>query len=268
MAIKLYLIGCPMREQDGYHIFARYYDALTANVDYAGRAAYFSDLIRKHAPNLMGGLLLDLACGTGSLSFCLAELGFDVVGADASAEMLSEAMRKRGENGQEILFLCQSMCALDLYGTVDVTVCALDSLNHLADTKSLEDAFARVALFTNPGGLFLFDVNTVYKHREILANHTFVYEAQDVFCTWQNHWHPADDRINILLDFFAEQPDGGYIRYTEQFSERIFSHEILCRCLRDNGFALLAVYGDDTVCAPHAATQREIYVAQKIGLHV
>ena len=257
-----------MNGQDGYHVFARFYDALTQNVNYAGRSTYFSDLIRRHAPHAAEGLLLDLACGTGSLSFLFEEMGFDVVGVDASAEMLAEAVRKRGENGSNILFLCQTMCALDLYGTVDVTVCALDSLNHLPDTASLQETFARVSLFTNLGGLFLFDANTAYKHREILADQTFVYDLPELFCVWQNAWHPENDRIDILLDFFVEQNRGGYMRYAEQFSERIFSREMIGDALRKNGFALLAVYGDDSFSAPHAATQREVYVAQKIGAPV
>lgn len=251
----------------GYGAFARYYDALTQNVDYAGRAAYFDALVGRFAPGLRGGLLLDLACGTGSLSLELAALGYEVIGADASAEMLAAAMGKAAEAGRDILFLRQSMTRLDLYGTVDVTVCALDSLNHLPGERALAAAIGKVSLFTNPGGLFLFDVNSAYKHREVLADNAYIYEREGVFCAWQNSYNTADGRVDITLDFFEEQPDGGYRRSAERFSERLYSRELLEDTLRQHGFELLAVLGDDCFDPPGEQTQRLIYVARhaKIG---
>ena len=162
-----------------YQAFASYYDRLIGNeVDYRARARYFDALIRRYADTPEQNLLLDLACGTGSLSVELSAIGYDVIGVDASAEMLAEAAAKgRGK----ILFLCQAFDTLDLYGTVGAVVCALDSLNHITDAAALEAAFARVALFTAPGGVFVFDVNTPYKHREILADNTFVYDLGDLF---------------------------------------------------------------------------------------
>lgn len=249
----------------GYGAFARYYDALTENIDYRGRAAYFDALARRHAPGLRGGLLLDLACGTGNLSFALADLGYEVIGVDASAEMLAEASRKAAEyRGKPVLFLRQSMTRLDLYGTVDITVCALDSLNHLPGERALAAAFGKVALFTAPGGLFLFDVNTAYKHREVLADNVYVYEPEGLFCVWRNACDPADGRVEIALDFFEEQSTGGYLRSAERFTERLFSHATLERLLAEKGFALQAVYGDDSFDPPGEKTQRAVYVASRL----
>lgn len=253
-----------MSREGGYSTFARYYDALTANVDYRARAAYFVSLISRYG-GTGDGILLDLACGTGSLSLELAALGYEVIGADASAEMLSAAMRKAAETPHRVLFLHQDMASLDLYGTVDYTVCALDSLNHLPDEAALNAAIGRISLFTNPGGLFLFDVNTAYKHREVLADNTYVYDLDEVFCVWRNEYRPGDGGVDILLDFFERQPDGAYIRGEERFTERFFSDEAVRSALEGNGFALKAVYGDDGFNRPTDITQRILYVAYKIN---
>lgn len=248
---------------NGYGVFARYYDALTQNVDYSRRAEYFDTLIRRYSVLGEKGLLLDLACGTGSLSLELAARGYEVIGADASAEMLSVAMQKAAESPNRALFLHQAMDKLDLYGTVQTTVCALDSLNHLAGEEELAAVFAKVSLFTEPGGLFLFDVNTAYKHREILANNAYIFDLEGLFCSWQNAYHPQHHRVEICLDFFEKSPRGAYTRSSETFSERIFSPELLEALLAEQGFALLAVYSDDSLHPPGETTQRLVYVAQK-----
>ncbi len=244
-----------------YTAFAQYYDQLTANIDYAARAAFFAGLIRRHYHK--AELLLDLACGTGSLSLELAALGFDVIGADASREMLSVALQKVGDSPHSILFLCQSMQALDLYGTVDAVVCALDSLNHLPDDTALGRALDRVALFLNPGGVFVFDVNTAYKHRQILANNTFVYDLEDIYCVWQNTLTQPMDVVEIALDFFEKQENGLYSRSSTCFRERIFPPAVLEDMLRQRGFDILDVYGDDGLDSPQDYTQRLIYVTRK-----
>lgn len=247
----------------GYGEFARYYDTLTYNVNYKARAAYFDELVRRHGEHLRGGLLLDLACGTGSLSLAFAGLGYEVIGVDASAEMLSEAMRKTAEAECRLLLLHQSMQELDLYGTVGVTVCALDSLNHLHDEAAVAAVFSRVSLFTEPGGLFLFDVNTAYKHREVLADNAYIYERGDVFCCWQNTWNPGDGSVDIALDFFIRDTDKRYRRSRERFTEHLYARDTLERLLREHGMEPVACYGDDRFDEPGKATQREIYVARK-----
>jgi SAM-dependent methyltransferase len=247
----------------GYGPFARYYDALTANVDYARRAGYFDTLIKRYLGRACG-LLLDLACGTGSLSIELAGRGYDVIGADASAEMLSVAMSKSYDAERRVLFLHQSMEELDLYGTIDAAVCALDSLNHLPDEAAFERAVGRVALFLAPGGVFLFDVNTAYKHREILADNAYLYDLDEVFCAWQNSYRAAHNRVDITLDFFEPQGKDCYRRSTERFSERIFDHETVCAALLNHGLELVTVLGDDSPDPPGADAQRVVYVGRKI----
>lgn len=250
----------------GYSVFAQYYDKLTQNVNYKKRAAYFDKIVDIHAPELHGGILLDLACGTGSLSFELASLGYDVIGVDGSGEMLSVAMQKTAEYGNSPLFLNQTMQRLDLYGTVDITVCALDSLNHLPDEKAFAKAVERVALFTNDDGLFIFDVNTAYKHREILADNAYVYQPDELFCVWQNSYDKSSGDVLIELDFFLKEKSGLYKRNSESFTERIFTHEQITNVLSANGFEIVAVYGDDSFEPVNDTTQRIIYTAKKLKL--
>lgn len=243
-----------------YTAFAAFYDSLTQNVDYKKRAAYIAELLARagHAP----GLTLDLACGTGSLTVELCKLGFDIFGADASGDMLSVAQQKACEQGLDILFLRQKMQELDLYGTIDTCVCTLDSLNHLTAKSDLQKAFEKVSLFMNPGGVFLFDVNTVYKHREILGCNTFIYDTADVYCVWQNTLDRDRDTVHITLDFF-EREGTLYRRSGESFSERAYSHGELCVMLAAAGFELVSVYRELSFDAPKEDSQRNVYLVRK-----
>lgn len=242
----------------GYDVFARYYDALTANVDYAARAAYLKALLERlgHAP----GLMLDLACGTGSLTLALHRLGFDVYGVDGSAAMLSEAKDKAYDQEADVLFLCQKMQRLDLYGTVDTVFCALDSINHLSGPEQVLETFKRVAFFLNDDGWFIFDVNTPFKHEKVLADNTFVYDLPNIYCVWQNTYNPQDGSVAIELDFFERQGKL-YARSSERFSERAYSAEKLTALLREAGFDRVEVFGDMRFDAPAPDEQRMIFAA-------
>ena len=243
-----------------YGIFAEFYDELTLNVGYNRRAAYLAVLLAKFGHN--AGLTLDLACGTGSLTLELAKLGIDVYGADASEEMLSIAQEKAYEAGIDVLFLCQKMQELDLYGTIDTCVCSLDSINHLTDIDDVRKTFGRVSMFMNKGGLFVFDVNTVYKHSEILSNNTFVYDTDNVYCVWQNSIK-ENNTVQIDLTFFVSNGEG-YRRCDESFCERAYTIDELTRLLNEAGFEVQAVYGDMGFNKPSEKEQRVIFVAKKM----
>lgn len=244
----------------GYGCFARFYDLLTDNVDYKARAERAAVLIRRELPE--ASLVLDLACGTGSMTVELAALGFDMIGVDASEEMLSAAIGKTaGDLG--VLYLRQEAEELDLYGTVDACVCGLDSLNHLPGKTALERAVTRVSLFLNPGGVFVFDMNTPYKHRKVLADNVYVYERELVFCVWRNAWDPADDRVDITLDFFVPQRTGTYAREQEAFSEYAYSIASILEIGKQAGLELAALYDDISDAAPNEETQRIAYVMRK-----
>lgn len=241
-----------------YVSFARFYDGLMEDADYKKRCAYLLELAKRHNHDM--GLTLDLACGTGSLTRELCRNGIDVYGVDASAEMLSEAMQKTAEEGLDILYLRQKMQKLNLYGTINTCVCTLDSINHLTSVDDVRKAFDRVGLFMDNDGLFVFDVNTLYKHRSVLADNTFVFENESVYCVWQN-CPDRDDIINITLDFF-EKEENVYYRTSESFAERAYSDELIRELLAGAGFEVEAVYGDLTFESPAEDEQRAIYVAK------
>lgn len=245
----------------GYSAFARYYDELTANIDYVKRGEYFHSLIKKFGKT-DGKILLDLACGTGSISEVMAELGYDVIGVDNSDEMLGIAIEKKFDKGLNIQYLCQDMRKIDMFGTVDVTVCALDSINHLSSLNDVRKVFEGVAFFSEIGGLFIFDVNTLYKHRRILADNTFTYETNNVYCIWENTLDAGTDDVRMHLEFFEREENGMYSRSSDDFSEKAYSEEELEKLLEECGFELLAKYGDDTYEAPADTTQRIIYTAR------
>lgn len=247
----------------GYHSFSYFYDKLTSNISYKQRAEYFDMLIKKH--NGTQNLLLDLACGTGSLSEEFSRMGYDVIGVDASEEMLNEALDKKFDSGLNIQYLCQDMTELDMFGTIDVTICALDSINHLKSIDDVKKTFQKVSLFCEPNGLFIFDVNTPYKHQNILADNTFIYDLDDVFCVWQNSFDSSskDCRVDITLDIFGKNENGFYQRYYDELSEIAYKREIIESLLISAGFIVEAVYDYDTVNPPLDNSEKLVFVARK-----
>ena len=245
-----------------YGVFSEFYDALTANVSYDTVSQVLSSLLTRYGKSR--GLLLDLACGTGSVSVRLAQKGYEVIGVDLSPEMLSEAQNKAYSAGQNILFLCQDMTALDLYGTVDAAVCTLDGLCHLPNEESVFAALQKVSLFMNPGGVFLFDVNSVYKHRAVLGNNTFVYDTDDVYCVWQNTLLPDGVTVQMDLDFFEPVSDkGDYVRQSERFTERAYPRETLEAMLKKAGFTVLDVFDGYSGKPAHDTSERLLFAVRK-----
>lgn len=244
-----------------YNSFASVYDELTVNVDYKERTAYIMKILDTYG--IKDGLLLDLACGTGSLSLEFTKNGFDVIGTDASFDMLSEAQNKAYESGQNILFLCQKMQETDLYGTVRAVVCSLDSLNHLSDVSEVRETFSKLKNFVDDGGIMVFDVNTLYKHREILGNNTFVYDEKNVYCVWQNSLSADGITVGINLDFFVKESNDTYTRFSENFKEKFFSDEEITEAAQNAGFKVLKKYAEGTFEEPKADTQRIYYVFRR-----
>lgn len=247
----------------GYSVFARYYDELTANIDYKARAVYFDEIIRKFKTT-KENLLLDLACGTGNISEQMAALGYDVIGVDYSQEMLGIAIEKKFDSGLPIQYLCQDMRNIDMFGTIDVTLCALDSINHLSSADDVRKVFERVHLFAEPDGLFIFDVNSLYKHRAVLANNTFTYETDNVYCVWENTLDTKTDEVSMKLEFFELCENGSYTRSSDSFTEKAYSEELLDNMLKNSGFEIIAKYGGDTFDPPTETTQRIVYTARAI----
>ncbi len=244
-----------------YGVFAEFYDGLTRNVDYKEKADHILKIMElySHKP----GVTLDLACGTGSLSVELKKRGIDVFGADMSEEMLTRAQMKAQENGLDIMFIRQKMQTLTLFGEIDSCVCTLDSLSHLKGRSELEKAVGCVSRYMTSGGLFIFDVNTPYKHKVTLGNNTFVYDTDEVFLVWQNTYRERDCSVKIELDFFAPE-DGKYIRESESFREFAYPAEVIEEVLSAAGFEVLALYDDMTFEPPCDSSERLTAAARKI----
>lgn len=243
-----------------YDDFSRFYDRLTDNVEYKKRADYFCRLLSMCG--ISDGILLDLGCGTGSMSVEMAKKGFEVIGVDSSVGMLSAAQQKMFENGVQMLLLNQNMQGIDLYGTVDCAICVLDGINHLPCKEDVIATFKKVSLFMNKGGAFAFDVNTLYKHKNVLADNAFVYDYDDFFCAWQNSFNPEDNSVEITLDFFEEE-DGIYYRSGESFCEQAYELSDISEWLEEAGFEVVGVYDDMTTDKVKPETQRAVFLAKK-----
>jgi hypothetical protein len=159
------------------------------------------------------------------------------------------------------------MRQLDLYGTVDSAVCLLDSLSHILHTADLAEIFRRLGLFIAPGGLLVFDVNTPHKHEVTLGDSAFVYEREEFMCVWRNRYIPATRETEMLLDFFLEEEDGQYSRYTDTVRERAYSLQTWKNLLTEAGFDLLAVYDERRFTAPEDDAQRWVLVAKNNAIY-
>ena len=203
-----------------YNDFAEVYDKLQ-DADY-NRFVDFYEAIFKRL-GIKPELVLDLACGTGNITLPMAQRGYDMIGLDMSVEMLNIARDKAYEDNREILFLCQDMCEMELFGTVDAIVCALDGVNYITDYENLKQLFRLVQNYLNPGGVFIFDINSVHKLKNILGNNTFVNDEQGIFYVWQSEFSEETQVCDVGLTFFQEMEDGSYERFDEFQQERAYT---------------------------------------------
>ncbi len=243
-----------------YDIFALYYDSLTKNVNYTDMADYFLKLCERLNHHV--GIVVDLACGTGSFTLELHKKGVDVYGIDSSEAMLSQAMEKAYDEDADILFLKQKMQNLNLYGTVNTVFCTLDSINHLPNFSEIQKAFDKVSFFMEKDGLFIFDFNTQHKHRNVLNNNCFVFETDEVYCVWQNEFEEETDKINISLDFFVKE-NNTYTRHTENFSEITTDTTTLIKMLEKSGFTDIEFFDNLSFTPPTDSSERIVVVAKK-----
>ncbi len=242
---------------NSYGEFALVYDKLTFDVDYASRCDYLENIFGRHKFQ-KPELIVDLACGTGSMCLELDRRGYDMIGIDLSSDMLNVAAEKSA--GKNILYLNQDICDFELYGTVDVALCMLDSINHLTEDDDLDRLFALVKNYLNPEGLFIFDVNTKHKFEEILSDNIYTYEAEDVFYVWENNYE--NEICDIYVNFFVKDGEK-YKRIEQAHSERYYSGEHLRHLAEKYGFSVEGVYGELTFDSPATECQREFWVLKK-----
>lgn len=253
-------MGC-----EGYRALARVYDRLNADLDYGVWADFMEACFKKYLKT-RPELVLDLACGTGTMTRVLSARGYDMIGVDGSAEMLSEAYALGNGEGK-ILYLCQDMRELELYGTVGAVISCLDSINYLLSEDDLTTVFSVVHNYLDPDGIFLFDVNSPYKFAEVYGNNAYVLEDETeegaIYCGWQNEYDPESGICDFWLSLFEEnREDGSYCRSDEHQRERCYSPETLRRLLEKAGFEWIGVFGDLGFGAPTETTER-LYIAAR-----
>lgn len=243
---------------ESYGAFAKIYDRLTDDVEYIKRCDYIEKLFEKHL-SFKPSLIADLGCGTGTVCSILSERGYDMIGIDNSDMMLSEAIAKRGDG--DILYLNQDMTEFELYGTVDVFLCMLDSLNYITATEDLEKVFALVKNYLNRGGIFIFDVNTPYKYDMVLSDNTFTYDDDGVFYVWENSYD--GEYCDFLINFFVK--DGAsYKRIREEHTQRCHTFKELAEIIERQGLVLEGVYDELTMTDPNPQSERIFFVVKKI----
>ncbi len=246
-----------------YGGFARVYDTLMDDIPYEDWADYIYRLLREH--DVPEGLLLDLGCGTGALSRCLARRGYDVIGVDASEDMLMIARENAFEEGMDILFLLQDMREFELYGTVGAVVSVCDSLNYILEEEELLQVFQLVNNYLDPKGIFLFDLNTRYKYETLMGERTIAENRETCSFIWENYYDRKTGVNEYDLTLYLEAEDGRYDRIEETHFEKMYEEKTVKELLERAGLKFLAVYDGFTKCPPRADSERLVFVAREEG---
>jgi SAM-dependent methyltransferase len=244
-----------------YTRFAEIYDRLTHDIPYIKWADYLESAFLKFGQKPR--LVLELGCGTGSLAIELSRRGYEMIALDISSDMLARAYEKSQENKADILFLNQDMREFELYGTVDAIICLLDSINYLTSLRDLKKVFGLVRNYLNPGGLFVFDLNSPYKLSKILGNETFYELDDETSWIWNNTYDSRRRCTTFDLTFFVKNDSGLYERFGETHTERAFSRTEIVKALESEGLKLLGDFGDLSFKVPRPKEERIFYVAQK-----
>ena len=253
---------------EAYTGFAEVYDLFQDNVPYEEWCEYLAGLLEEYG--VTAGLVLDLGCGTGSLTERLAGRGYDMIGVDNSGEMLEIAMEKRVRSGRNILYLLQDMREFELYGTVAAVVSICDSMNYILEYGDLVLVFKLVNNYLDPGGVFIFDLNTPYKYRELLADHTFAEDREESSFIWEN-FYDEDEEINEYdLTLFIRRNVPGfseplYQKFQETHYQRSYGLDTVCRALAEAGLEYVAAYDAGTREPVRADSERIYVVARERG---
>ena len=242
-----------------YENLAASYDRLTNDVDYEATVAFYNAILQKEG--LHPRTAVDLACGTGSVAVLLARQGLRVTGVDLSEDMLTVAWEKAQDLPNPPQFICQPLQKLYLPRGVDLAVCALDSLDYITDPRDCAQAIRRIYKALNPGGIFIFDVNTPEKLRA-MDGQVFLDEDDDVYCVWRGEFDEETNICSYGMDLFQRQGKV-WQRSFEEHREYAYSRQQLEQFLRDAGFTHIEVYGDRVFAPPAEGEQRIYFKARK-----
>lgn len=242
-----------------YKTLARSYDRLTEDVDYASFVAFYNEILEKEG--LKPSTALEIACGTGSVAILLSRQGMAVTASDISEEMLCMASRKAESLQNPPLFIRQPMQELSLPRAVDLAVCALDGIDYLLEPSLCARTFRRVYRALNPGGCFIFDVNTPEKLRS-MDGQVFLDEDEDVYCVWRGEFDEDTNICSYGMDLF-QRSGGAWVRSFEEHKEYAYSAKELIGYLRKAGFTRIEVFADRKPIPPRDGEQRIFLKARK-----
>lgn len=268
---------------EAYTSFASVYDTFMDNVPYKEWGEYIHSILCRY--DVPDGIVLDLGCGTGSMTEVLAGYGYDMIGVDNSADMLELAMEKRIRSGYDILYLLQDMRGFELYGTVRAVVSVCDSVNYITEPEELEEVFRLVNNYLDPGGIFIFDFNTEYKYREVLGDRTIAEDRGVCSFIWDNYYY-EEEKINQydLILFIRDDMKNGadndraqdnsfsqdelYRKYQETHYQRGYTLEEIQDLIERSGLVFLEAYDMDTKGGPGAESERICVIARENGKQI
>ena len=261
-----------------YTDFARVYDELMDNTPYEMWCNRLDQLIASYgvsrptrdAEGILDSernLVVDLGCGTGTLTELLYQKGYDCIGVDNSEEMLGIAMEKKAESGSEILYLHQDMRELDLYSTVGTVISVCDSVNYILEEEELLQVFRLVNNYLYPGGIFIFDFNTDYKYREVIGNTTIAENREDCSFIWENYYNHTSMINEYELTLFVREDEEAslYRKYQESHFQKAYTLREMRGLLEKAGLKFVAAYDAYTKKAPMYTSERITVIAREYG---
>ena len=241
-----------------YNKFAYIYDELMDDIDYEKWYLYIKSIFDKFQKEPK--MLLEMACGTGNLSYYFAKNGYDLTCFDLSNDMLSIAYNKL-KNFKKVKILNQNMVNFNINKKFDAIISICDSINYILNEEDLLKTFTNVKNHINKNGIFIFDINSYYKLSEIIGDNIFIEDRGDVFYTWENYFDEKNDIVNFFISFFIQEEDGRYFRFNEEHFEKAYKTEKIIKLLKQSYFTEIYVFDGFTFNKAHEKSERISFVA-------
>lgn len=246
---------------EAYTGFAEVYDNFMDNIPYDKWTDYVIQLLKEYG--IDQGLIVDLGCGTGNVTMNLAKASYDMIGLDNSIDMLDIAREKAEDNQLSILYLCQDMRELELYGTVKAAVSICDSMNYILELEDLVHIIRLVNNYLDSGGIFIFDLNTIYKYETLLADHTIAEDREDMSFIWDNYYDKEETLNEYNLSIFLREEEDLYRKYEETHYQKAYSLDQIKEAVTRGGMEFITAYDAFTHNPPHDHSERLYIVARE-----
>ena len=246
---------------EAYRDFASVYDMFMDNIDYPAWSDYIVELLNKYG--ITGGQVLELGCGTGTITELLANKGYEMIGLDNSSEMLSVATNKKSVSGHDILYILQDMCDFELHRSVNAIISVCDSMNYILEENDLLKVFKQVNEYLDIDGVFIFDLNTIYKYEKMLGDNTFAENREDGSFIWENFYDEGTQINEYDLTLFIANEDGLYQKSEEVHCQRAYAIRQIKDLLKRVGLETVKVYDAFTFEEPKDDSERIYIIARK-----